>query len=371
MKVIAEDRTEAGFRAGCQSSRRGHSAYNLRMGRAFALLIIGVFLLSSACFAQTAHKSPASGAPSAVERGVTLAESGHCAEALPFLKSAIRQVADRDLKKRVGLDGLHCAITHDPPYDALEFLAFLAREFPRDPEVLYAATHAYSDLSLRASQDVVREAPFSYQVHELNAETLEVQGKWDEAAAEYRKIIDINPLLPGVHARLGRALLEKPQPSPEIIEEAKKNFEAELDINPNNANAEFVLGAIAKNANDLSGAILHYGRAAKLDNGFSDAFLGLGTTLVDTKRFAEAIPPLEQYEKLAPDSPTGHYELALAYAGVGRKDDANREAALQRDAAASLEAVKRRVALGLEQQQQQSSDPTGKPPEPATPPQPR
>jgi tetratricopeptide (TPR) repeat protein len=336
------------------------------MIRGLGLFIAGVLLHSTASLAQTPHKAPATGA---VERGTALAESGHCAEALPLLKIAIHQVADRDLQKRVGLDGLHCAITHDPPYDALEFLAVLAREFPRDPEVLYAATHAYSDLSVRASQYLLKEAPFSYQVHELNAETLEVQGKWDEAAAEYRKIIDINPLLPGVHARLGRALLEKPQPTPEIIQEAKKNFEAELDINPDNANAEYVLGAIAKDANDASAAIMHFSRAAKLDTTFSDAFLGLGTALVDTQRFSEAIPPLEQYEKLAPDSPTGHYELALAYAGVGRKEDANREAALQRETAASLEAVKRRVALGLEQHQ--AADQNGNPPQPETPPQPK
>src|SRR5205807_7797675 len=95
----------------------------------------------------------------------------------------------------------------------------------------------------------------------------------------------------------------------------------------------------------------HYARATNLDAGFAEAYLGLGMTMVSSKRFAEAIPPLEKYEKLAPDSPTGHFQLALAYSGVGRKDDANREAALQRETAASLEKVRRRVAEGLLQQQ--------------------
>jgi hypothetical protein len=78
-------------------------------------------------------------------------------------------------------------------------------------------------------------------------------------------------------------------------------------------------------------------------------------SLVSSKRFPEAIPPLEKYEKLAPDSPTGHFQLALAYAGAGRKDDANREAALQRESADSLEKVRRRVAEGLLQQQDTQS----------------
>jgi len=316
----------------------------------FATIVAFRFPLMAAAQAPPKN-TPGVGQPTAsYQQAITLAESGRCTEALPLLKKSIRQAVDRDVKKRIGLLGLNCAMTHNAPYDSLDFLAVLEREFSRDPEVLYAAAHAFSDLSLRASQDLVREAPFSYQVHELNAEALETQGKWEEAAAEYRKILDINPMLPGIHARLGRVLLSGPQPSAEAVAQAKKNFEDELAIDPSNATAEYVLGELAKEADDLSAAIQHYSRATRLDAGFAEAYLGLGSALVASKRFDDAIPPLERYEKLAPDSPSGHYQLALAYAGVGRKDEANREAALQRDTAKSLEQMKRRVAEGLERQ---------------------
>jgi tetratricopeptide (TPR) repeat protein len=308
-------------------------------------------LLCAHCsFAQAPKQSPASTPQNAAERAVTLAESGHCAEALPLLRKSIHQITSKDLQKRVGLLGLNCAMTHNAPSDAIPFLELLVREFPRDPEVLYAAAHAYSDLSLRTSQELMREAPFSYQVHLLNAEALETQGKWTEAAAEYRKIMDINPTLPGIHSRLGRVLLSGAQPSPEAVAQAKQNFEQELEIDPNNAAAEYVLGELAKEEGDFSTSISHYTRATKIDRSFAEAYLGLGSALVSTKQFTEAIPPLETYEKLAPDSPTGHYQLALAYNGAGRKDDANREAALQRDTAKALEQFKRRVAEGLEHQ---------------------
>ncbi len=241
-------------------------------------------------------------------------------------------------------------MTHDVPYESLDFLAILSRDFPHDPEVLYAATHAYSDLSMRTSQDLAHEAPFSFQVHELNAEALEIQGKWDEAAAEYRKILEISPMLRGIHAHLGRALLSKPQPSPAEVEQAKKNFQEELEIDPRNAVAEYVLGQLAADANDPATAILHFKRATKLDSGFGEAFLGLGTALNSAKQFMEAIPPLETYEKIAPDSPTGHYQLAIAYAGAGRREDSNREAALQRQSAEALESVKRKAATAMEKQ---------------------
>src|SRR5579864_7848244 len=99
------------------------SAYNRRMRESsgpsgFILFILLVFLFLSAISAgQAAKKTPTSAAGDA-ERATTLAESGHCPEALPLLKRAIRQTTDRDLKRRIGLDGLHCAMNRDTPYDS-------------------------------------------------------------------------------------------------------------------------------------------------------------------------------------------------------------------------------------------------------------
>lgn len=326
----------------------------MRIGRLPICVVASLLLISVASLAQSAKK-PAASTGSEAEKGIRLAEEGNCAQALPLLKRAIRQTADRDLKKRVGLDGIHCAMTHNSPYDSLDFLIVLNHEFPRDPDVLYASTHAYSDLSLRTSQDLAQDAPFSFQVHQLNAEALELQGKWDEAAAEYRRILDLNPMLPGVHAHLGRVLLSKPHPSPTDVEQAKKAFQEELEVDPRNATAEYVLGQLAADSGDYAGAIQHFGRATKIDTEFSDAYLGLGAALNSAKRFPDAITPLEAYEKMAPDSPSGHYQLAVAYAGSGRRADANREAALQRQTEEELEAVKRKAAVALEKQQ--STDP--------------
>jgi len=328
------------------------SAYNFRMRVVGKLSSLLLFLgLVSYGFGQISGKQASASSHSNAEQALSLAESGNCSEALPPLNRVIHSASvDRDLKKRVGLAGLHCAMTHNQQFEALPFLQVLLHDFGNDPEVLYTATHAFSDLSVATSETLARDAPFSYQVHLLNAEALELQGKWDEAATEYRRIININPMLPGVHARLGRALLAKSQPSPAAVAEAKRNFEQELEINPRDANSEYVLGELARTDNDFPTAVRRYSRATTLDAGFAEAYLGLGMSLNSSKRFAEAIPPLERYEKLAPESPTGHYQLALAYAGAGRRDDANREAALQRESAANLEKVKRRVAEGLEQQ---------------------
>ncbi len=89
--------------------------------------------------------------PAAAEHAASLAESGRCAEALPLLAKSAAHITDKELQKRVGLDGVRCATTLQQQDALLDFLRMLSRQFPHDPEVLYVLTHAYSDLSARAA----------------------------------------------------------------------------------------------------------------------------------------------------------------------------------------------------------------------------
>jgi Tfp pilus assembly protein PilF len=270
-------------------------------------------------------------APSAV----ILAESGHCAEALPSLKKSLAQVSlaqnkDKELRRKIGLDGVRCAMTLHQTDAALEFLRLLTREFPQDPDALYVAVHAYSDLSTSASQELARSAPSSYQAHELLAESFETQSKWDDAEKEYRAILKQDPNLPGIHFRLGRALLSKPNPSPDMANDAKQEFERELQIDPKNAGAEYVLGELSRQNQQWEEAVKRFSSATKLDPQFGEAFLGLGSSLVAEKQFTEAIVPLETAVKLEPRNPDAHYNLAIAYTRAGRKQDGEKEFAIHR-----------------------------------------
>lgn len=309
--------------------------------------------------AQVAKKTARAVDSSMTERGAKLAEAGHCDEALPLLKRSFPQTSDKDLKLRIGIDAVRCAMTLNQPDLAVDFLRMLNREFPRSPEVLYLSVHIYSDLSTRASQVLASVAPTSYQARQLNAEALEVQGKWDEAEKEYRRILEENPRAPGIHFRLGRNVLSKPE-TPTTAEDAKKEFEAELEIDPRNAGAEYVLGELAREAGRIPEAVEHFTRAARLDSGFGDAFLGLGMALVAEKRYSDAIPPLETAVKLQPGNPAGHYNLAIAYGREGRKEDAQREAALQKATAEKIEQEKQK---GADAMQKPSSRPESQKPE--------
>src|SRR6185437_13786606 len=179
-------------------------------------------------------------------QGLNLAKGGRCEQALPLLRKSAQQLTDKDLKREAGFAGVRCAMAYNRPDAAMEFLRLLNREFPHDPDVLYVSVHTYSDLSTWAAQELAATAPNSYQAHKLNAEALELQGKWDEAAKEYRLILQQNPRLPGIHFLLARLLLSKPDPSPTVAEDAKRELQQEIEIDPSNAGAEYVLGELAR-----------------------------------------------------------------------------------------------------------------------------
>lgn len=288
-------------------------------------------LASAVCFNSMAQSpAPTAAADSnAAAHAASLAENGRCAEALPTLARTAAHLANKELQKRVGLDGARCATLLQRSAELQDFIRTLNRQFPDDPEVLYVSVHAYSDLSTQAAEKLAQTAPASIPALELDAEANEVQGRWDRAEKDYRKILEENPRYPGIHFRLARLLLSRPNPAPGFQEQAKKELQEELAIDPSNAGAEYVSGELARQAKDFPAAIQHFTRASKLDPTFGDAFLGLGMSLLAEKNYEQAVAPFEAAVKLQPQNPAAHYGLATAYARTGHKEAAEREFALQ------------------------------------------
>lgn len=292
-------------------------------------LIFLAFAVSLSSAAQTSNKTTTVSANTTAEHAASLAESGRCSEALPLLAKTASHVSDKDLQKRAGLGGVRCATLLHESGELLDFVRMLNQQFPHDPEVLYVSVHAYSDLSTRAAQELAHTAPNSLPAFEMDAEANEVQGRWDQAEKDYRKILDENPRYPGIHFRLARLLLSKPNPPADFQEQAKKELLQELDIDPANAGAYYILGELARQTNDFPDAAERFTKATQLDPGFADAYMGLGMSLLAEKKYADAVSPLEKAVKLQPGNPAGHYGLATAYARTGRKQDAEHELALQ------------------------------------------
>lgn len=291
-------------------------------------------LLSLGCMSSLAQTlaTTASSATKAARDAVSQAEAGRCSEALPILSKA-GHFTDRELQKRIELDGVRCATLLQRWPQVLEFVRALNRDFSSDPEALYTSVHAFSDLSTHAAEELARTAPGSLPSLELDAEANEVQGRWDAAEKDYRAILKQNPRYPGIHFRLARLLLSRPKPSADFQEQAKKELQEELEIDPSNAGAEYISGELAGQMQDLPAAVEHFTKASKLNPNFGDAYLGLGMALLGEKKYGDAVAPLEMAVKLEPENPAGHYNLGTAYARTGHKDAAEREFALQQQTA--------------------------------------
>jgi tetratricopeptide (TPR) repeat protein len=272
----------------------------------------------------------ATGTTLSTEKALALAQQGRCKETLPTLKRAASGSGSAEIRKQAGVLALRCAVSMDDRASATELLLQLHKQFPEDPEILFIATHAYSDLSSRTALDLVRVAPNSTPARKMNAEALEMQGKWDEAQKQYEVILHDDPTAKGVHYLYGRLLLSRPNGDAAAIAQAKQEFQKELEIDPQNAGAEYILGEMARQDSQWEDALAHFSRAAKLDNSFGDAYLGWGFCLVTLRRYEEAIPPLEIAVRLQEGNPGAHYNLAVALSRTGKKEEADKEFAIHR-----------------------------------------
>ncbi len=299
----------------------------------FVFLAAVVWGTPGACFgAQASKKTSGVESPTAAaERGIDLATKGHCEEALPILKKSIPKLADKDLLHDAAMARAQCGMSVNQVDAVVESLVLLRREFPGDPKVLYVTTRYFSELANRAAHELLAKAPSSPEAETLIAEAFQAQGKWDDATAEFRKVLEKNPNQPGIHYQLGRILLSKPL-DPTVAEEARKEFEAELKINPTSPAAEFMLGDLAWRQQKADEAIEHFSRATQFDAGLAEAYLGLGVALNAAGRFSEAITPLKKYTEMEPANPAGYYQLAMSYARTGNRQEADRLMALQREA---------------------------------------
>jgi tetratricopeptide (TPR) repeat protein len=258
--------------------------------------------------------------------GLSLAKSGQCHEAVSYLSKDYAAIRDPQLKREVGTEAVRCGMASNETEKALDVLRWLDRDFPSDPGVLYLSSHVYSDLATRASERLLFTAPDSVEAHETNAEILELQGKLDDAAKEYRKILASNPQLPGMHYHLGRLLLSGPQDA-STQTQAQQEFEEELKINPGDALSEYELGELSRRARRWDDAIQEFAASAKSDPTLADALIGLGKSLLSAGRAPEAVAPLDRALSLEPDNLAAHYELSLAYRRLGRTENADREEA--------------------------------------------
>jgi len=258
--------------------------------------------------------------------GLTHARLGHTSLAIPLLEESFKHLQNTELRTQVGMDLIRIHQETNTLDQAVDTVRILQQSRPNDPEILYIAYRTHSDLAAQAVAALVHAAPDSARMHQIMAQASLSQDDFPGAIAQYRKVLGIDPHLPGIHYELGRVILANSQQEP-ARQEAQAAFEAELAANPRDANCEYELGEIYSLRSNLELASQHYLRAVELQPDLVDAHIGLAKVLTAMGQPGEALPHLLEAVRLDPENDVAHYRLAQAYRKLGRSQDADREQA--------------------------------------------
>ena len=256
--------------------------------------------------------------------GLIDSRTGDPDEGNALLMEAFPHIRNESVKIDAGVALIHYHQERRTLGQVTDVIRDLEASHPDDPEVLYVAYRAYSDLASAALEALSKNAPGSGRVQQVLGEAAMIQDDFTGAIAHFRRAIEIDPKIPGIHYELGRAVLMNSQDAA-ALREAQREFETELKANSADVNSECELGEVYRLSSNLQAAEEHFERALEMRPGFASAQFGLGEVLMDQGKPAEAIPHFAEAIRLDPDNETAHYKLAREYRAVGREKDAARE----------------------------------------------
>jgi predicted Zn-dependent protease len=253
---------------------------------------------------------------------MSLAELGHYGEALPGLEKGFGKSTDSVLRRLSGLQLQRAYTGLHRDRQAMEVALELSRLYPKDPEVLYETSRIYANFAYMTLVKLSQVAPDSVWRHEAAGEAYESQGEYNLALTEYRQVLKLAPDRPGIHFRLGRALLRRGhEQNVDDAQQALKEFEQELELDPTNANAAYEVAEIYRKSGQLNKAQTFFEQALKYYPDFEEAHLGLASVLLGSGKPGSAVPELQRASALNPDDEVTYYRLSQAYKALGNAAD--------------------------------------------------
>jgi predicted Zn-dependent protease len=285
--------------------------------------------------------------------GLSLSELGRFQEALPHLEKGFKQTADSGTQRMCGLQLLRAYSGLGRDSDAVETALALNKAFPNDPEVLYHTGRIYGNFAYIVMEKLHDQAPNSIWMLQAQGEANESQKDYDAAIIAFNHVLALDPHRPGIHYRLGRVYLARLRESqkPEDRESAKKEFQAELEIDPGNGNAAYELAKLAADDNNLEEARKQFEAVIARFPDFEQALVGLGGVYLQSQAAAQAVDPLQRATKLDANDEVAWYRLAQAERAAGNRDAAQKALETFRTLHASSSAAHKPAADEVSPQQ--------------------
>jgi tetratricopeptide (TPR) repeat protein len=244
-------------------------------------------------------------------------ELGQYEKALPGLEKGFHS-SDRALKRMSGLQLLRAYTGLQRDSKAVETALDLNRLYPKDPEMLYHTSRIYANFAYLKLRDLAEAARDSIWRHQAAGEAYESAGNFDLAISEYRQVLAQDPARHGIHYRIGRVFLSRARSGDSTSQnQALKEFEQELALDPTNANASYEAAEIYRKSGQLEKALDLFTKAVEYYPDFEEAQLGLGGVLITLGKPAQSLPHLQKAIAIKPDDEVSYYRLSMAYKALG------------------------------------------------------
>lgn len=259
--------------------------------------------------------------------GLCEVRQGQTEPGVTLLEAAFPHIRNTDVKLDSGVAIIAAHQAAGTLRDTLSVVRELELLMPNNPDVLYTAYRVYGELASERVGRLAKVAPNSARVYQIYGEASMTQDDFAKAASQFRKAIELDPNLPGIHYQLGMALLTNSQEKAGSGE-AQAAFEAELQRDPSDARSEYEIGEIFRLSNQPERAKECYQKALTLQPSLAEAQVGAGTVLAQQGKAAESQQHFLAAIQLDPDNELAHYRLSRAYRSAGRTEEASRELAI-------------------------------------------
>jgi uncharacterized protein (TIGR02466 family) len=166
------------------------------------------------------------------------------------------------------------------------------------------------------AKTLIKVYPNALMLHNVLGVALERQGKFEEAAASYRKVIALDSNIAEIHFNLGVVLSNLGR-----IEEAVANYRKSIVLKPSLAVAHFNLGAALQQQGKFDEAITSYRKTLSIEPAFYEAHGNLGAIFQAQGKLEEAVVSYRKALSIQPDA-KGFFNLGTALRNVGLLEDA-------------------------------------------------
>jgi tetratricopeptide (TPR) repeat protein len=256
------------------------------------------------------------------------------------LELAFSKLQDVKLRTQVGTELADLYYQQGDLDKTAEIMRTLVAIAPDNVDILFFAQRVYSELADETLNKLALLAPASARMEQLIAERLINAGDAQDAVTHYKKALEMNPRLPGVHFELAEAIVQSSPQDPHALADAQNELTAAANVDGDNSTIEYERGEIALKQFDDAQALVHFKQAYAMNPKDVNAEMGMATVLKMQDKPEEAIGYLRMALAADPMNAEAHYQLGLVCRQLHLTDEAQKEVQLYKEVKAAKDRVK-------------------------------